>query len=691
MLAYSSFNGSCKLLFKLLIFKLLCYSGSISASDMDSLLQTYNSDCTDEETCYQAAIQLYEEYKNRDSLFVFAEAAFHYANKLNKDEYIVESLRLLSYKSVVEDNLTEADSLLNLALCHATTLSQTANIYVDLAALQSYLGYPDSCLLILEDVMTKIGKDTTGIDWVAYYDVRGICHSDAGQIANTIQDYLTVKKMTSPDSPKHKEISKELSVIYGTFDSQEKLLELHRAEQAESHAKGDHFQELFDYLNILYCLRELNDHKTSIQTGHEVIQLKNEYGVSGAFGYVYYCMGDAFRQLNQRDSAWHYIEKGIAYSRENNEHRELADNLYGKAALLIDEGNYTAAKSVAEQAISLRKYYDDELLDQYAQINAALGDYKTAHDALRKNWDEWQEHNSEEEMKRLAAMLVNDKIELERTQERQNFEHKIQSERLSNSIALLALFVVGVLVFAFFQIRSKKKLQQLNQTLQKQNEALEQFAYITSHDLKEPIRNISSFVGLLDRKRAAYGYSQEEQEYLDFIKTGAKKMYSMVEAIRQFTKVSFSKAEADVISVEEIFKTVRQHLSQLIKEKNGQLEFVNKQNIKQVVFPEQMLILILQNLAQNGFKYNDSPNPKVTIELMTKGKKVHFMVKDNGIGIRPEYFEKIFVPFKTLKNKSVNDSSGLGLTICKNILENYGGEIWLESDGTNGSRFTFAI
>ena len=104
-----------------------------------------------------------------------------------------------------------------------------------------------------------------------------------------------------------------------------------------------------------------------------------------------------------------------------------------------------------------------------------------------------------------------------------------------------------------------------------------------------------------------------------------------------------------------------------------------------------MLILVLQNLVQNGFKYNEAEQPQVKVTVTPHEGKTLFTVVDNGVGIEPDYFDRIFSPFKTLANKSVTQSSGLGLSICKNILERYGGQIWVDSDGKNGSTFSFVV
>ena len=121
------------------------------------------------------------------------------------------------------------------------------------------------------------------------------------------------------------------------------------------------------------------------------------------------------------------------------------------------------------------------------------------------------------------------------------------------------------------------------------------------------------------------------------------------------------------------------------------MEFHNPQSIDVVQFPKELLILILQNIIQNGIKHNRSDSPKLKITVFEQNQETIFKVRDNGIGIDKKFHDQIFVPFKTLQNKYDNQSSGLGLSICKNILENHGGKIWIESDGNLGSSFYFSI
>ncbi len=241
------------------------------------------------------------------------------------------------------------------------------------------------------------------------------------------------------------------------------------------------------------------------------------------------------------------------------------------------------------------------------------------------------------------------------------------------------------------QYRSRKKLEKLNTSLEERNAVLQQFAYITSHDLKEPIRNITSFSGLLNREIHTLENLNAGKDYLEYITSNAKVLNEIVGSLEIFTKVSFGDLEREAVSIKEVIDTVRDNLQQIIEEKNGTLAYTNPNQVKKVLFSRPMLILVLQNLIQNGFKYNHQQHPKVKVTVKPQGAKTLFMVADNGMGIEKAYFDRIFSPFKTLENKSVTQSSGLGLSICKNIVDRYGGQIWVTSDGKTGSTFSFVV
>ena len=180
-------------------------------------------------------------------------------------------------------------------------------------------------------------------------------------------------------------------------------------------------------------------------------------------------------------------------------------------------------------------------------------------------------------------------------------------------------------------------------------------------------------------------------EYLEYITNGAETLAKIVDSLKVFTDVSFKELQRERVSLKDVLNTLKNLLSPQVQAQSGQLLILNQGKLENVFFSSSLLLLILQNLVLNGLKYNTSEIPKVELEVVPQKGAVLFKVADNGIGIDNKFYEKIFHPFKSLEAKSITKSSGLGLAICKNIVEKYGGQIWVESAKEKGSTFYFTI
>ena len=281
-------------------------------------------------------------------------------------------------------------------------------------------------------------------------------------------------------------------------------------------------------------------------------------------------------------------------------------------------------------------------------------------------------------------------VQEEKIDQEKEYKQDLFNQRMYAMFAILFICSLAFIALYFNQTNSARKLKKLNESLEDRNEALKQFAYITSHDLKEPIRNINSFTQILKQNLGKLDEVKQEK-YLEYISNGSKTLYEIVTALQTFTNVQFNKIEREEVLIEEVLEAIQTNLSSFIKEKNGLVLFDNKEQIQKVSFAKSMLILVLQNLVQNGLKYNQSELPTVKLSIKREESKVLFTVTDNGEGIDERYFESIFKPFKTLQNKSLIKSSGLGLSICKNIVKSYNGEIWIESEVGKGSNFYVLI
>jgi light-regulated signal transduction histidine kinase (bacteriophytochrome) len=258
-----------------------------------------------------------------------------------------------------------------------------------------------------------------------------------------------------------------------------------------------------------------------------------------------------------------------------------------------------------------------------------------------------------------------------------------------------AVRVIGAMTDISYHHEYEKKLQNLNEMLQKytheleiSNAELEQFAYVASHDLQEPLRMISSFMELL---KTRYGdvLDDKAHQYIFYALDGAKKMRQVILDLLDYSKVGKNNDNPEQIDLDKIVDFVCQMQHELVKDKKVMIEYEGLPTILSYRTP---LIQIFQNLISNAIKYsNPGLKPKIVITSKELDNEWQFSVEDNGIGIDPDYFEKIFIIFQRLHTSEDFDGSGIGLTIVKKIIDNLEGHIWVESEEGKGSTFNFRL
>lgn len=241
----------------------------------------------------------------------------------------------------------------------------------------------------------------------------------------------------------------------------------------------------------------------------------------------------------------------------------------------------------------------------------------------------------------------------------------------------------------------EESLQRLNENLEQHskelaisNRELEQFAFVTSHDLQEPLRMVTSFLTQLERK---YGDLLDEKahQYIHFAVDGAQRMRQIILDLLEFSTVGKSVDIKETVDVGEIVDEVCLLLRKAIEDSSA---VVVKENLPVIIAQRAVLGQIFQNLIGNAIKYRKmKTSPKIIVSAAESKDHWTFSVKDNGIGIDPEYFEKIFIIFQKLHTKEEYAGSGMGLSIVKKIIENLGGEIWVDSIPGEGSNFQFTL
>ncbi len=229
---------------------------------------------------------------------------------------------------------------------------------------------------------------------------------------------------------------------------------------------------------------------------------------------------------------------------------------------------------------------------------------------------------------------------------------------------------------------SEEQIRAYASELEISNQALERFAYIASHDLKEPIRNIGNFAGLL-RRRLPESSRQELEEYVGFIEDSVDGMNRLIEAVMAISRLGQEAMALETVDPALLLAEVETRLAKRIGETGASLTYGE---LPQLRGDRQLLRQLFQNLIDNALKYNqqDRPCVKVTATPMKDERAIQFRFADNGIGVEPKYREQIFEMFKRLHSRASYPGTGIGLAICRRIVDLHGGKIWVEDHPEQG-------
>lgn len=236
---------------------------------------------------------------------------------------------------------------------------------------------------------------------------------------------------------------------------------------------------------------------------------------------------------------------------------------------------------------------------------------------------------------------------------------------------------------------AKNFLAEKTEELSRSNRDLEQFAYVASHDLQEPLRMVASYVELLER-RYKNKLDKDANEFIAYAVDGANRMKGLIQDLLSYSRVGTQAKEFTPVNCSELFELVLSDLKLLIQE-TGVSVTCDESPLPTVVADALQLAQVLENLVRNAIKFRGEHNPGVRLSVKAEGRYWIFSVKDNGIGIKPAYFERIFVIFQRLHSKEKYPGTGIGLAVCKRIVERHRGKIWVESEEGKGSTFYFSI
>ena len=238
-----------------------------------------------------------------------------------------------------------------------------------------------------------------------------------------------------------------------------------------------------------------------------------------------------------------------------------------------------------------------------------------------------------------------------------------------------------------YQDKLEEKVKKRTEELAKSNDELKHFAYVASHDLREPLRMITSFLQLLER-RYTDQLDQDANEFIGFAVDGAKRLDDMKNDLLEFSKVTQKKIDFKKVDINKVLEQTKLNLKYAIDINNAKIIY----DTLPTVYGDEMLIeLLFQNIISNSIKYRSTETPKIDITTTIQSNKYLFAIKDNGIGMSPEHLERIFTIFQRLHSKDEYEGTGIGLAIAEKIIIQHNGKIWAESELGEGTTFYFTI
>jgi light-regulated signal transduction histidine kinase (bacteriophytochrome) len=237
------------------------------------------------------------------------------------------------------------------------------------------------------------------------------------------------------------------------------------------------------------------------------------------------------------------------------------------------------------------------------------------------------------------------------------------------------------------QKKTEKELAEKAEDLVRSNRELQQFAYVASHDLKEPLRMVTTYVQMLDRR---YGNTMDAdaKEYINFAVEGSKRMYALVEDLLTYSRVETSVVPFEQVSMDQVMLTALKDLGETIETSGAT---VTATDLPEVHADPQQMVQLMENLIGNAIKFRREEPPSVRITALHGSNEWIFAVQDNGIGIEKEYKDKVFQMFQRLHPRETFPGTGIGLAICKKVVERHGGRIWFESEPGEGTTFFFSL
>ena len=657
------------------------------------------------------SLQLSAQSVNIDSLKAIVSSKKHDTIRINATEALIHFYA----NSNVDSAIIFAKQMLNLSRKNnlkakeAQALNRLGGAYEKSNEIEA-----DTILAIFQQAL-NIAEEINDVKLKTHLlNNMGVINMNKGEYDKTIKLCLEALKLA-------KKIDLDVSVIQSLnvmsavfFYQKDYQKALKYAREGLIYAKKiNHLQYIANFINNIASFHEATGQLDSTLIYYEQslkITTKNNMDVFATLTLI--DISSVHKRKGNLELAQKYALESYTIAKKSNYTHGIAGALNALSDIAYENKQYTTAIQYLKESLGFTTRMETKL-ENYQLLKKSyskIGDYKSALEAM-ENYSTLQDSLFNIDSKKQIDELTTKYEVTQKETENKLLKAKTESaEKVIRNqmyaaigLTLALIFAMGWGVFIYRANQQKKRLnqilelkvQQRTTELQKSNKDLEQanselrtFNYIASHDIKEPIRVIGGYAGLIFKKLPTE-LKESLGEYFDTIKRSTNQLYTLIEDFANYTTMSKNETiETQAVDLNLLTKGIVEQLEETIKKYDGQVLISNLPTIKT---GNSLLFTTLKNLIENGLKYNKSETPAVEVSYESTERHHQIIVSDNGIGIDKQYHEKIFEMFKRLHNRGEYEGSGIGLAIVKLSVEKLGGTVSLESEVGKGSRFVIEL
>ncbi len=523
----------------------------------------------------------------------------------------------------------------------------------------------DKSIALCREVLGSPDKEAlTGTDYKLYMTLGNSYHMQ-GEVFSAQQAYMNGLKQleTRPESELTEKEKGFLASFYynvslllstselniSTEDYLQNAIRIYKE-------MGNNFKLSKSYVTYASVLEHKKENEKAIEMMHKALDLDKILNDPYSAALTKANLGILHLRMNETDKATGYLRDASHYYQSNQMVYESAMVKVSMSEVMFAIGKRKEAIEGLKEAEEMFASLDNkrELTNIYILISEFL--------EKNDNYKEALEYHKKH------TILLKDVFDETKTKALARAKSEFETEQKEKEAAIL---------------RAKnEEINRYADKLQQSNNQLNQFAHVASHDLREPLRMINSYIGLL-QAQLGNSLSVQQNEFMGFAIDGAKRMEQLIMDLLRLAKVD-ANPKIEQVNLNKVTEDIKLNLQVLINEKNAQ---ITHSELPEVMVDKTMFSQLFQNIIGNGMKYNESAQPSIHIQHKVKNNLLELTISDNGIGIPQEHREKAFQIFKRLPTVKKYTGTGIGLAICKKIVESFNGKISIEDNPGGGSIF----